>query len=60
MESSSSSNASDEGMIQTDLERNVQEAQERQPRRLVRVWMVSGTLLRGHRVSALACVMTVL
>lgn len=67
MESSSSRssrNRSGDQMIRMNLESNVQEGQERQPKLLMRVWMVSATRLKGHWMSDLfklmACLMTAL
>lgn len=59
--SPSSSAGSDDQMLRTDLESNVQDGQEKQPSLLVRVFQASVTRLKGDalsRIKALACLMT--
>jgi hypothetical protein len=64
MDSSSSSNTSDDQMIRMDVESNTRGAEVKAPRLLLRVWRVPVPLRKGYLVSDLfkniACVMTLM
>jgi hypothetical protein len=51
MESSSSSNRSNDQMIRVDLESNVQRGEGKQPKQLIRLWKIPVPLRKGSIVS---------